>query len=195
MEPELNPAFWNERYQKNETDWDMGSVSAPLKEYFDSLKDKKLRILIPGAGNSYEGEYLLQKGFTKVTMLDYAPEAIAGFKKRVPHYKKATLLCEDFFTHKGQYDLIIEQTFFCALSPELRPAYATKMCRLLKSAGKLAGLLFTTTPNENGPPFGGSREEYQTLFQEHFIIQKLEPCYNSVKPREGSELFFILKRK
>ncbi|HXB41335.1 MAG TPA: methyltransferase domain-containing protein [Bacteroidia bacterium] len=194
-EPELNAAFWSERYRTNETGWDVGSVSAPLKEYFDTLRDKNISILIPGAGNCYEGEYLLEQGFTNITILDYAPEAIEGFKKRMKNHVKAKLICGDFFTHKGQYDLIIEQTFFCALNPVLRLDYAAKMHELLRPGGYLSGLLFTQVPNENGPPFGGTKEEYKKLFSPDFITEKMEPCLNSIKPRAGRELFFILKRK
>jgi len=194
-QPELNPSYWNQRYQKNEAGWDLGAVSTPLKEYFDTLPDKSIAVLIPGAGNCYEGEYLLEKGFPNVTILDYAPEAIEGFKNRVSVHKKAKLVCEDFFTHNGQYDLIIEQTFFCALDPSLRMAYADKMHELLKPGEKLVGLLFTTVPNQEGPPFGGSLAEYEKLFSGKFHIEKLEPCYNSIKPRDGRELFLTLVRK
>jgi len=192
---ELNSDFWSKRYQTKETGWDMGSVSTPLKEFFDKLKDKNISILIPGAGNSYEGEYLLQQGFTNVTILDYAPEAIENFKKRVSEHEKAKLICGDFFTHNGQYDLIVEQTFFCAIDPSLRKKYAEKMHELLKPRGKLAGLLFVVVPDSDGPPFGGSKEEYEKLFSPKFVIEKMEPCKNSIKPREGRELFFILSRK
>jgi SAM-dependent methyltransferase len=194
-EPELNAAFWSERYKTNDTGWDIGSVSTPLKEYFDTLKDKNISILIPGAGNCYEGEYLLEQGFTNVSILDYAPEAIEGFKKRMKNHNKVELICGDFFTHKGRYDLIIEQTFFCALNPVLRPYYAVKMRELLRPGGHLSGLLFIQVPNENGPPFGGTKEEYEKLFSSDFIIEKMEVCLNSIKPRAGRELFFTLKRK
>jgi len=194
-EPELNASFWSERYKANDTGWDIGSISTPLKEYFDTLVNKNLRILIPGAGNCYEGEYLLENGFTDSSILDYAPEAIEGFKQRVPAHAKINLLCKDFFAHSGQYDLVIEQTFFCALDPRLRAHYCKKMLELLKPGGKLVGLLFTTVPNETGPPFGGSKEEYEKLFFGKFMIEKMEPCYNSIKPRQGRELFFSLRRK
>src|SRR5438270_14029085 len=128
--PELNADYWNKAYLDKDTGWDIGQPSTPLKEYFVSLTDKNIRILIPGAGNAYEGEYLLQNGFTNVTILDYAAEAIENFKKRIPDHKSARLLCEDFFLHKGKYDLIVEQTFFCALDPSLRKAYADKMATL-----------------------------------------------------------------
>ena len=95
----------------------------------------------------------------------------------------------DFFNHTGQYDLILEQTFFCALDPSLRTNYVQKMSELLKENGKLVGLLFGVQ-FPNNPPFGGSREEYLSLFSDTFKINLLEPCYNSVKPRQDSELFF-----
>lgn len=194
-EKELNSDYWGRRYRENDAAWDVGEISLPLKNLIDNLTDKNLRILIPGAGNSYEGEYLLEKGFTNVTILDYAPEALTNFKKRVKNYTKATLVCADFFEHRGTYDLIIEQTFFCALNPILRQPYAEKMHQLLDQGGRLTGLLFTTVPNEEGPPFGGSANEYRKIFEPLFTIEKLENCLDSIKPRAGRELFFSFKKK
>lgn len=195
MAEELNAQFWSARYKENDTGWDIGSISTPLKEYFDALTDKNISILVPGAGNCYEGEYLLENGFTAVSILDYAPEAVENFRRRVKLHGKATLYTEDFFAHDRRYDLIIEQTFFCALDPSLRKAYTKKMKELLKPGGKLVGLLFTSVPNEEGPPFAGTLEEYRALFWPHFTIEKMEPCMNSIKPRAGRELFFSLLQK
>jgi SAM-dependent methyltransferase len=192
---ELNPSYWNQLYLGKETGWDIGHISDPLKVYIDGLQNKSIRILIPGAGNSYEGEYLLKHDFTHVTILDYAPEAITNFKKRVAEHEKLTLICEDFFAHTGKYDLILEQTFFCALAPSLRQAYVAKMHELLKLSGRLVGLLFTSVPNVQGPPFAASYEEYESLFKPRFNVLKLEPCRNSIKPRQGRELFFNLTPK
>ncbi|MDX1544111.1 MAG: SAM-dependent methyltransferase, partial [Christiangramia sp.] len=49
----MNSEFWSTRYRDNRTGWDIGYISTPLKEYIDQLEDKELKILIPGAGNSY----------------------------------------------------------------------------------------------------------------------------------------------
>ena len=51
---ELGETFWNNQYNANTTNWDLGEVSPPLKEYIDQLTNKNLRILIPGCGNTYE---------------------------------------------------------------------------------------------------------------------------------------------
>jgi hypothetical protein len=54
----FDKSYWEEKFIKNETGWDIGYVSTPLKEYFDQLTNKDLKILIPGSGNGYEAEYL-----------------------------------------------------------------------------------------------------------------------------------------
>ena len=69
----LSADYWNERYKKEETGWDIGFVSTPLKTYIDQLNRKDIRILIPGGGNSYDAAYLLEKGFANITVIDIAP--------------------------------------------------------------------------------------------------------------------------
>lgn len=69
----LDQEYWNKQYTSNTTGWDLGKVSPPIKEYIDTLEDKNTSILIPGCGNTYEAEYLLEKGFTNVTVIDIAP--------------------------------------------------------------------------------------------------------------------------
>ena len=73
---QLNKDIWNERYHNKETGWDIGHISTPLKEYFDQLENKSLKILIPGCGNAYEAEYLIQLGFKKVFLIDWAQKLV-----------------------------------------------------------------------------------------------------------------------
>jgi SAM-dependent methyltransferase len=172
--------------------WDLGAPSTPLKEFIDTLEDKSMRILIPGCGNAYEAEYLHEQGFENVFVIDIAPLALEGFKERAPHFPEDHLFCGDFFEHQGEYDLILEQTFFCALNPELRSKYAKKMHELLAPKGKLAGVMFCFELTEKGPPFGGSAEEYRGYFGDLFEISSMKPCENSIKPRLGNELWVEL---
>lgn len=194
--PELNQAYWNERYEQGNTGWNIGTVSTPLKQYFDQISSKSLSILIPGGGNGHEAEYLLSLGFTNITVLDIAPIALNKLEERFQSHigQSLGLILGDFFDHQGQYDLIVEQTFFCALDPKRRPAYIQKMAALLSKNGKLSGLLFDTQ-FQNGPPFGGDRQEYLNLFETAFHIKILEPCYNSIPQRMGNECFIIATKK
>lgn len=192
----LDATFWDNRYLTAQTGWDIGSPSIPLKEYIDQLTSTELQVLIPGCGNAYEASYLLQNGFKHVTVVDISPVLTEKLKENHASWlnKELTVLTVDFFTLEGSYDLILEQTFFCALDPSLRPAYVKKMHELLKKGGKLVGLLFDRS-FEGGPPFGGHREEYLRLFSPYFAIRTMENSYNSIKPRQGTELFIILEKK
>ncbi len=194
MHSEINQNFWENRYSENDTGWDIGYISTPLKEYIDQLNDKTIKILIPGCGNSYEAEYLLTNGFKNVFVADYALQPLENIKKRIPEFPQQQLLHNDFFNIEDNFDLILEQTFFCALNPSLRNKYAEKMNQLLTKNGKLVGLLFTDKPISEKPPFGGNKEEYQNYFNPYFSFKAFEPCYNSIKPRAGRELFMILEK-
>jgi SAM-dependent methyltransferase len=188
----MNPVefadYWRNRYQKNEIGWDCGEITTPLKEYIDQLTDKSTCILIPGCGNAYEAEYLWLNGFHNTYVLDFAPEALDLFSRRVPDFPKENLITDDFFNHQAQYDLIIEQTMFCAINPNQRIKYAQKTSELLHDKGKLVGVLFNRN-FEGGPPFGGSTEEYNAIFSPYFSEISIEPCFNSIKPRSGTEVF------
>jgi thiopurine S-methyltransferase len=192
----LSEEFWDKKYQTNKVGWDLGEVSPPLKAYFDQLENKKLKILIPGGGNSYEAEYLLNKGFTNVFVVDLSKTALENIKNRVPNFLNSQLIYGDFFDLNTTFDLVIEQTFFCALNPNLRSKYAQKMNTILNANGKLVGLLFDAKLNDNHPPFGGNKQEYITYFKSYFTFNVFELCYNSYHNRQEMELFMkFTKRK
>ncbi len=195
---ETEDQYWSKRYEESNTGWDIGYPSLPLKAYIDQLDDRELKILIPGAGNAYEAEYLFNEGFKNVFVLDVSSYPLESFKKRVPNFPEDQLIKGDFFDHKNQYDLILEQTFFCSFDPtfENRSKYAQQVYYLLKDMGKLVGLWFKHPLKKNSSkrPFGGSKEEYLSYFQDLFDVVTFEDCYNSIKPRMGNELFGIFSK-
>lgn len=192
---ELDKTYWNNRYLNDDARWNIGYPSTPLKTYIDQLEDKTIRILVPGAGNAYEVEYLWQQGFTNVYLLDFSEKALQNFKERVPDFPNNQLVLGDFFEHEAHYDLILEQTFFCAIHPILRKAYAEKMRHLLTKDGKLVGLLFDAPLNTDHPPFGGDKEEYLNYFESLFDILSFDLSYNSIAARGERELFIRLSPK
>jgi SAM-dependent methyltransferase len=194
MKAELDKNYWDSRYQEGDIGWDLGGVSPALKEYIDQLKDKSLRILIPGGGNAYELAYLHENGFSNSYLIDLSPTALANFKNNNPTISEKHLIEGNFFEHEGTYDLIIEQTFFCAINRTLRKHYADKTFDLLAPNGKLVGLLWSEDFGEDSPPFGGTRKEYLTYFEPMFKIKTLVVSHNSIKPRAGRELFMILQK-
>lgn len=191
----LNKEYWNNKYLAGSTGWDIGNISTPQKEYFDQLSNKELRILIPGCGNAYEAEYLVERRFKNVFLIDWSEVALDNFRKKIHWLPDSHIFCEDFFAHEGEYDIISEQTFFCAIEPSERAHYAEKVHDLLAPGGKLVGLLFDDPLYDDHPPFGGNKEEYKKYFEPYFEFKVFERAYNSIKPRLGRELFINLVKK
>ncbi|GAB2966471.1 methyltransferase domain-containing protein [Hymenobacter coalescens] len=196
-ESNFDAAYWSTRYAAGQDQWDAGAITEPLRAYLAQLGPPDARrILIPGAGRAYEAEYLHRAGWPEVWVADFAAAPLQALQQRVPDFPAAHLLRADFFQLGGRFDLLLEQTFFCALDPALRPAYARQCAELLRPGGKLVGLLFDGLVGPgDGPPFGGTREEYREYFAPYFDFVHFEAAYNSIKPRQGRELFICLRRK
>ena len=191
---DLGTRYWNDRYLASDHPWEIGAPSPPLATYLDGLIDPDLRILIPGAGRAWEAEHAHRLGFRHVFVIDLTGTPFEDLLSRVPDFPKEHLLVGDFFTHEGQYDRILEQTFFCALDPSLRDRYVQRMHQLLVPGGILTGVLFDQVPNPIGPPFGGTIEEYVSRFRPYFPGVTFERCHNSIGPRAGRELWMKATR-
>lgn len=155
--------------------------------------------MIPGAGNAYEAEYLWKLGFQNVFVMDISEFPLKQFQKRNPNFPKSQLLQEDFFQHEKQYDLILEQTFFCSFVPtnENRNNYARQMASLLKPYGKLVGVWFDIplTGGMEKCPFGGTKKLYLSYLEPYLQTKTFERCHNSIPPRQDQELFGIFHLK
>ncbi|MGC6428436.1 MAG: SAM-dependent methyltransferase [Flavobacteriales bacterium] len=186
----LDRHFWENRYKEKQTGWDIGHISHPLKLFINKLKNKEQSILIPGCGHAYEAEYLHLNGFKNVSIVDLSEIALNNFKKRVPDFPSNKIFNQNFFEHNLKYDLIIEQTFFCALDPDLRKKYVSHCKSILNENGFICGLLFDFDFKNDHPPFGSTLKEYKDLFETEFKILQLELSPNSIEARKGKELFF-----
>ncbi len=191
----LDKKFWDQRWRNGETGWDIGYASPAIVDYFDKIEDKEINILIPGCGNAYEAEALRERGFKNIRILDISDEAVARLKKKYKDRNEIKVIHQDFFDHQRKYDYIIEQTFFCALNPNLRRSYAKKMHELLLPKGILVGLMFNKNFESEGPPFGGTKEEYQPIFDPYFNFKQFDETNKSIPPRLGNEIFIELQKK
>ena len=191
----LDENFWEERWKNGRIGWDIGYPSPPICRLIDRIENKKTAILIPGCGNAHEAEYLIEKGFENITLLDISATAVQIVSERFKEFPQVRVVHQDFFVHEGQYDYILEQTFFCTFEPQIRPDYVQKMYDLLKPGGRLEGLLFGIEFGWNGPPFGGERGRYISLFSKLFEITEINITNESIKPRLGNELKFVFVKK
>ncbi|WP_318640918.1 methyltransferase [Flavobacterium ardleyense] len=191
----MDKSFWESRWQEKNTGWDIGYANPAISNFMEQYPNKGAAILIAGCGNAYEAEFLLKNGFTNITLIDIAETAVKNLQEKFKVEKSIRILCEDYFEHNDTYDVLIEQTFFCAINPIQRADYAQKAHSLLNDNGILMGVLFNREFDKAGPPFGGTAEEYLEYFKPYFDLKIFETCHSSVPQRQGSELFIHLIKK
>jgi len=186
---------WQGHYESGDLRWDLGEVSPPIKRLWENRDIQPCNTIIPGCGRGHEALFLLENGF-QVLGVDYSPGAIEYLSEEIRVRKlNGRALLENFFKlneeHNEQYGLMIEQTFFCAISPEHRSLYVETAYRILKSGGILAGV-FYETGGEDGPPFNTTREDIHNNFEPYFKINRLEKSQHSAESRKGKEWLGVL---
>jgi len=189
---------WQRHYDEGDLGWDLGQVAPPFVTLFESNLIVPGKTLVPGCGRGHEVVYLAENGFD-VTAVDYSVGAVNHLKAVVEKRQLNTrILHMNFFeldpAYNEIYDLLIEQTFFCAISPEQRPMYVATVARALKKGGMLAGL-FYHTGQEGGPPFNTTQDDIVKSFSDSFEIRELAQAKNSAEQRKDKEWLAILVKK
>ena len=203
-EKEPDAAFWAELYRTGDTGWDQGGPSPGLVDFLKNdlgarraVSLRSGRVLVPGCGHGHDARALAAAGF-EVTGLDVAKNAVQEATRIAKSQGLSKILFKqaDFFDlpkplHRP-YDLIFENTFFCAIDPAHRNRYVETAASLLKSGGFLLGVFYNIQP-ETGPPFGATREELLDRFSHRFTLV-LDRVPRSIPRREGKELLMLWHR-
>ena len=189
---------WQRHYDEDDLGWDLGHVAPPFVDLLESNAIVPCKTLVPGCGRGHEVIFFRENGFD-VTAVDYSIGAVNHLNSVILERKLNTkVLNLDFFeldsTHDCLYDLLIEQTFFCAISPSQRLLYVETVVRVLKRGGMIAGL-FYHTGKEGGPPFNTTRDDIIKHFSDSFEIRELAQAKNSAEQRKDKEWLVILTKK
>lgn len=129
-----------------------------------------------------------------VVGLDISENAIKKAKERQCSSSNAdyfTFLKADFFTWcpTELFDLIFDYTFFCAIEPDMRSAWAMKMKELLKPNGELITLMFPTSDHEGGPPYKVTVSDYEEVLHPlGFKAISILENKLAIPPRKGREV-------
>ncbi len=195
-----SPAYWEERYSTNETNWDTkeaNPVFARLVQNSEFVKPGK--ILIVGCGKGYDAVKAAQNGY-EVTAVDFSSVAL-NYAKQLAEQSKVEIkfLNENIFTLNDNYnesfDFVYEYTTYCAINPERRKEFATKISSLIKKGGRLITILFPLDNREGGPPFSIDVKEFYNNFSESLSLEFSSKQINSIKPRKGREILQIYFKK
>ena len=195
---DLTPEFWGAKYRVADWGWDLGQVSPPFVKVWESGLLKPGRMLIPGCGRGWEALYFAEKGF-KVTALDFAPEALIEVERRANEAGLEIDECRQDFLNLspeliGCFDVILEQTCFCAIHPTQRPRYVAAAKSCLKPGGELIGLFYSTR-ERGGPPFDTDPEDVRRLFEPFFELEHFALTPNSHPRRLGQEWLGMFRKK
>ena len=191
-------SFWENKYEKGEIGWDLGSETPVFSAISETLKPGNVCIL--GCGNGYDAISFSKKGFN-VTAVDFAETPIKNINK-IANNLSLTIntIQEDIFDltpkYNNSFDYILEQTCFCAIDPKNRAQYRNLAYDLLKVGGKLIGLWMPLDKDikEGGPPFGVEEDEVKNLFSKQWKIK--EDCFpvESIEARKGKEKLIVFEK-
>ncbi len=198
MTEEYSRQDWQNHYDTNDLGWDLGQVAPPFVKLWQEEKLPLGKVLVPGCGRGHEVVFLAENGFD-VTAIDFSSGAVRYLENALQERNlKGRILHQDFFSldgsHDDVYDLVLEQTFFCAISPKQRRDYVLNVTRILKPGGMLIGL-FYHTDKQGGPPYNTTREDIEKHFSKNFKILQLDKTSLSAEQRKDKEWLGILQRK
>ena len=192
---------WDGMYAAGEDRWDLGGPSPPLVAALGRGEIAPPgRALVPGCGFGHDARLLAARGF-ETTGVDFAERAVRGARRlaRAAGVKGLRFERRDLFrlprSFDGAFDLVFEQTCFCAIHPGRRDEYVRAVHRALRPGGLLLGLFFVIRPEE-GPPFGTTPAEVRHRFAAPglFVLEGARVPAESVAARQGREWLAFLRR-
>jgi len=187
---------WQERYQTEDTPWDKGEPAPGLVDWLKKhTLDPDARILVPGCGRGHDASAWAKAGFD-TTGMDLAEIALSDAREKYESLPNLAFFPGNFLDEKPQepYDLIFEHTLYCAIDPARREDYAKSLPNWLKPGGYFLAIHFIFPLDEEGPPFGASKDEIINRFQRNFTLRDdWKPRH--FEGRKNEEWMFLWQRK
>ena len=189
-------ASWEERYQTGDMPWEKGAPSPGLVDFLAAHPTlPRGTVCVPGCGTGHDVCAWAGAGF-QVYGYDIAPSAVRLATDRVHAADlSAKVQLGNFLSDPPpfQFDWIFEHTLFCAIQPQQRDDYVRAVVNWLKPEGQYLAVNYLI-PDEDGPPFGTTREELIQRFSPHFDLFK-EWVPRSYANRTGLELILWWRGK
>ena len=188
--------FWTNIYKNEEPGWEMHGVNPALPEILPQLKLSRAKILVLGCGSGHDAAFLAEAGHV-VTAVDFSQEAINRATELYGKLENLSLVKADAFklpdNWTARFDLILEHTCYCAISPDRRNDLVKVWRRVLTPQGRLLGIFFVTDKRD-GPAFGGSEWEVRERLRKNFSFMYWTRWRRSVENRKGLELVVFAQK-
>ncbi|KAK1921131.1 S-adenosyl-L-methionine-dependent methyltransferase [Papiliotrema laurentii] len=190
---------WEDRWQHGRTGWDQSGAHPALVDLLIGESRGKVELpssgkaVVPGCGRGYDVDLLAKTGLDALGV-DISPTGVAeaqrwlGTQPVSPGEGSRAVIVADYFAWaksvQGDWDVLLDYTFLCALPPSLRGQWAATFALLARPAPstRLITLMYplhpTPLPEADHPPYPLSEEEYHRLLDERWELVYCEP----VKP-------------
>lgn len=170
------PRDWEQAYVDGRVPWDLGSAPPALEALV--ARTPPGRVFVPGAGRGHDAR-AWARGGSAVTALDVSPTAVAEARALdAASGAVVTWIAGDLFDLPrdlaGAFDVVWEQTCFCALAPEQRDAYVDAVADVLAPGGRFHGILWNTG-QPGGPPYAVTGEDIDRHLGRRFEILAVTP--------------------
>jgi ubiquinone/menaquinone biosynthesis C-methylase UbiE len=187
--------YWEQRYLTKEMPWEKGEPAPGLVDFLTSHRALPGEtVCVPGGGTGHDACEWAKAGF-RVYGYDIAPSAVQLSAARAQaasvnaRFRQADFLRDD---PPFQFDWVFEHTLFCAIQPGERDLYRRAVIRWLKPGGTYLAINYLI-PDEDGPPFGTTRDELLRRFSPYFRLRE-EWIPRSYPNRVGLERMFWWER-
>jgi SAM-dependent methyltransferase len=192
----MSETDWEARYETGDMPWEKGEPSPGLVDFLKAHPELPPgKVCVPGCGTGHDVRAWARHGF-EVYGFDLAPGAIRLCNEKTQgtglgnvHYQLADFLVDE---PPRLFDWLFEHTLYCAIDPKRRDEYVQAARRWLKPNGQFLAVHYLI-PDEDGPPFGTTREEVLEKFSPHFELLK-EWVPRSYPNRTGWERMFWWQR-
>lgn len=187
----MEPSFWHNRWQTNQTGWHESTVNPLLIAHFSSLKlPSGGRVFVPLCGKSLDLGWLLSCGYTVAgaelselaviqlfAELGIAPSISAVGKHKLFHEEKIQIFVGDLFDLSremlGPVDAVYDRAALVALPEPMRVRYATHLKAITALAPQLViGYEYDQTMAP-GPPFSVTPDELYCHYSDGYTLTPL----------------------
>ncbi len=189
----MEPQFWHARWQSDRIGFHQSAPNAHLQRWWPTLGlTAGARVLVPLCGKSADMRWLHDEGYGVVGVELSELACAAFFEEQSLPYAVAThgdykvfrgegageglsVIQGDFFACPaelvGPVEAVFDRASLIALPPELRPAHARQLARLLPAGAP--GLLVTIAypqDEKQGPPFSVPTPAVRALLEPDFAV-------------------------
>jgi len=211
----LKHEFWHERWEQGQIGFHQQEINGYLTSHWAELGlPDGAPVFVPLCGKSLDMLWLREQGHL-VFGIELSTKAVEAFfhendiepnVNETEHFieyssDKLTIFAGDYFKLStkdlGQIHAVFDRAALIALPPQMRADYASHMASLLPAGAHI--LLITMqypSGTIEGPPFSIEVDEVQSLYSEHFSIEK-KGCWEAAGPRGVAveETIFLLQRR